>query len=66
MQTYRLEEDKWLYRHVRNRIKKYWATEQICGTSKKDYAAIISTVTIYCWVFRNVACGGEFYKRGNV
>lgn len=59
---YRLEEDRWLRRYVRSKIKQYWSPEQISGTLEKDYAKVISPVTIYSWVYRNRAQGGGFYK----
>jgi transposase, IS30 family len=61
-QPYRLEENAWLCRYVRNRIKRYWSPEQISGMLEKDYAKVISPVTIYSWVYRNVACSGGCYK----
>lgn len=61
-QPYRLEEDKWLCRYVRNRLKQRWSPEQISGTLEKDYAKAISPVTIYSWVYRNRIEGEGFYK----
>ena len=61
-QPYRLEEDAWLCGYVRNRLKQYWSPEQISSTLKKKYAKVISFVTIYSWVYRDIACGGGFYK----
>jgi IS30 family transposase len=61
-QPERLEEDAWLCRYVRNRLKQRWSPEQISGTLEKDYARVISPVTIYSWVYRNRIEGGGFYR----
>jgi len=61
-QPYRLEEDAWLLRYVRNRLKQYWSPEQISGILEQDYAIAVSPVTIYSWIYRNRALGGRFYR----
>lgn len=60
-QPYRLEEDKWLCRYVRGRLKQYWSPEQISGTLHEDYGIAVSPVTIYSWVYRDRMEGGGLY-----
>jgi len=61
-QPERLEENAWLRRYVRGRLKQYWSPEQISGTLNRSYGIAISPVTIYSWVYRNHLEGGEYYK----
>lgn len=61
-QPYRLEQDRRLFNYVQKGLKRYWSPEQISGTLEKDYAKVISPVTIYSWVYRNRVEGGGFYK----
>jgi len=61
-EPYRLEEDAFLREYVEKKLREYWSPEQISDSLKKDRVIDISPVTIYSWVYRNRAEGGEFYK----
>lgn len=56
---YRLEEDAWLQKYVRQKLSAYWSPEQIGGRLRKDYGVNISPVTIYSWIYRDAAAVGE-------
>jgi IS30 family transposase len=61
-QPYRLEQDCQLRRDVQGKLKRYWSPEQICGQLRKCRQIRISPVTIYGWIRRDKAEGGEFYR----
>jgi len=61
-EPYRLEEDVFLREYVQEKLKKTWSPEQISSCIKKSHGIQISPLTIYSWVYRNRAEGGEFYK----
>jgi len=56
---YRLEDDDWLQTYVRKKLSAYWSPEQISGRLHKDHAIDVSPVTIYHWIYRDAAAGGE-------
>jgi IS30 family transposase len=61
-EPYRLEEDGQLRRYVRSKLQRYWSPEQISGRLQKERALVISPVTIYSWIYRDRAQGGELYR----
>jgi len=61
-EPYRLEEDAPLRKYVVKKLEQYWAPEQISGCIRQDQGIQISPLTIYSWIYRNRAEGGEFYK----
>lgn len=64
-QPYRLEQNGRLRQHVRNKLKKYHSPEQISGRLEIDYHDVphmrISPLTVYSWVKRDKADGGNLY-----
>jgi IS30 family transposase len=61
-EPYRLEDDEFLREYVEEKLKEYWSPEQISGRTRKDLEIYISPLTIYRWIYRNHAEGGEFYR----
>ena len=61
-EPYRLEEDVFLREYVEKKLRKYWSPEQISGRIMDDHGIQISPLTLYSWIYRNRAEGGEFYK----
>jgi len=65
-QPYRLEDNGRLRQRVRNKLKKYHSPEQISGRLETDYPddpnMRVSPLTVYSWVKRDKAEGGEYYK----
>ena len=61
-EPYRLEEDVFLREYAGKKLKEYWSPEQISGRIWEDQGIQISPLTIYSWIYRNRAEGGEFYK----
>ena len=61
-EPYRLEDDEFLREYVEEKLKDYWSPEQISGRLKKDLEMHISPLTVYSWIYRNHAEGGEFYR----
>jgi len=55
---YRLEEDAWLQKYVRQKLSAYWSPEQISGRLHKAHDIDVSPVTIYNWIYRDAAVGG--------
>jgi IS30 family transposase len=65
-QPYRLEDCGRLQRYVRKKLKLYWSPEQIAGRLETDYPDTpkmrVSPLTVYEWVKRDKADGGDLYK----
>jgi IS30 family transposase len=65
-QPYRLEQNGRLRQRVRNKLKKYHSPGQISGRLEIDYPddtkMRISPLTVYSWVKRDKADGGDLYK----
>jgi len=61
-EPYRLEGDAFLREYMQEKLKEYWAPEQISGRIREDQGIQISPLTIYSWIYRDRAEGGEFYK----
>jgi transposase, IS30 family len=61
-EPYRREDNEFLREDVEEKLKEYWSPEQISGRIKKDLEIHISPLTIYSWIYRNRAEGGEFYR----
>ena len=65
-QPYRLEQNGRLRRHVCKKLKLCWSPEQIGGRLEIDYSDTlnmrVSPLTIYSWVRRDRAGGGDLYK----
>jgi transposase, IS30 family len=65
-QPYRLEDNGRLRRRVCKKLKIYHSPEQISGRLEKDYPddpdMRVSPLTVYCWVKRDRADGGDIYK----
>jgi IS30 family transposase len=64
-QPYRLEQNGRLRRHVRKKLKLCWSPEQIAGRLEIDRPNApkmrISPLTVYSWVRRDKANGGDLY-----
>jgi IS30 family transposase len=64
-QPYRLEQNGRLRRHVRKKLKLCWSPEQIAGRLKIDRPDTpkmrISPLTVYSWMRRDKADGGDLY-----
>jgi IS30 family transposase len=61
-EPYRLEEDAWLREYVQEKLKQYWSPEQISGRLHEDHDVDVSHVTLYSWIYRNLAESGDLYK----
>lgn len=65
-QPYRLEQNGRLRQHVRNKLKLYHSPEQIAGRLEIDRSdnlqMRVSPLTIYSWVKRDKAGGGDLHK----
>jgi IS30 family transposase len=65
-QPYRLEQNGRLRRHVRKKLKLCWSPEQIAGRLEIDHPNApkmrVSPLTVYSWVRRDKADGGDLYK----
>jgi IS30 family transposase len=65
-QPYRLEQNGRLRRHVRKKLKQYHSPEQIAGRLEIDHPDApqmrVSPLTVYSWVRRDKADGGDLYK----
>jgi IS30 family transposase len=61
-EPYRLKENVFLREYVEKKLKEYWSPEQISSRIREDQGIQISPLTIYSWIYRNRAEGGEFYK----
>lgn len=61
-EPYRIESDRWLRNYVMAGLKRYWSPEQISGKLRKGHSIDISHVTIYGWVYREIADGGKLAK----
>jgi len=58
----RLEQDVSLRSYVEKKLKEYWSPQQISGRVRKDRGIHISHVSIYGWIRRNRALGGELFR----
>jgi IS30 family transposase len=58
---YRLENDVFLRKYVKTKLKERWSPEQISECLLKFYRVHVSPLTIYSWIYRNGAEGGLFY-----
>jgi transposase, IS30 family len=65
-QPYRLEQNGRLRQRVRNKLKQYHSPEQISGRLEIDCPdnpqMRVSPLTVYSWVRRDKADGGDLYK----
>ncbi|ARN57769.1 IS30 family transposase [Sedimentisphaera salicampi] len=65
-QPYRLEQNGRLCRLVINKLEQYHSPEQIAARLKIDYPyeqeMRVSHLTIYSWIKRDKAAGGDYYK----
>jgi len=61
-EPYRLEEDQRLRRYVTDKLKRYWSPEQISGRARMYNEIYVNPVTIYSWIRRDKAVGGELWK----
>ena len=65
-QPYRLEQNGRLRRHVRKKLKQYHSPEQIAGRLEIDHPDApqmrVSPLTVYSWVRRDKADGGDLYE----
>ncbi len=64
-QPYRLEQNGLLRRHVCKKLKLCWSPEQIAGRLEIDHPDApqmrVSPLTVYSWVRRDKANGGDLY-----
>ncbi len=64
-QPYRLGQNGRLRRHVRKKLKLCWSPEQIAGRLEIDHPDAsqmrVSPLTVYSWVRRDKADGGDLY-----
>jgi IS30 family transposase len=62
----RRRDDGRLYRYVTSRLERDWSPEQVVGRMKLDYPTDhqmrVSAETIYQWIYRDAAAGGELYQ----
>jgi IS30 family transposase len=61
-EPYRLEENQRLRKYVTDKLKRYWSPEQISGRARMYNEIYVSPVTIYSWIRRDKADGGELWK----
>jgi len=61
-EAYRIEQDKFIRKYIKQRLKRYWSPEQISGRIAFKKGIIISPLTIYSWIYIDQLQGGEFYK----
>jgi IS30 family transposase len=59
---YRLGDDDWLREYVQEKLRQYWSPEQISGRLRDDRGIVLSSVTIYSWVYRSRDQGSRDYK----
>ena len=61
-EPYRLEDDHRLRRYVTSKLKCYWSPEQISSRAQMYNEIYVNPVTIYSWIHRDKADGGELWK----
>lgn len=61
-EPYRLEKDGKLRQYIRKKLEQYWSPEQVAAVLKRDRKIDVSIVTIYSWIKRDKAGGGELYQ----
>jgi IS30 family transposase len=47
----RIENDDWLRKYIKEKIKDYWSPEQIAGRVRKDYGIVVCHETIYKYIY---------------
>lgn len=47
----KIENDTWLKKYIKRKLRKYWSPEQIAGRVRKDHNVIVCHETIYQYIY---------------